>query len=353
MAARRASRAGGSARSTARAACARRAGCPAAARRRSAPTMPAWSCTTSNSVDLRYDASAWYPSYQGLPRSRGSGGSGIGETSLRLRARAARREQRDVVAGVDEAVGEQRHDELDAAVAGRRHGEPHRCDDGDAHRGQGTRRYARRTRVRKRGEACGPATCRNAAAVDDERERDVGGADGIVTLVEGSSFCISSRSGEIDPDHPQGLFFRDTRFVSELRLRSTGRRPSRSPRPPPIRSARCSCCAAHPSRGPRRLAPRGVPPPLHRAGDARGPRDRELRRGSRVLLGRARGRRRLRRPLRGQGGPGPQAGQARRRRRRRPGASRSPTSGSSFTRGDARRLHAASRASRARTCTTR
>jgi glycogen debranching enzyme len=44
------------------------------------------------------------------------------------------------------------------------------------------------------------------------------GADGIVTLVEGSSFCISSRSGEIDPTHPQGLFFRDTRFVSELRL---------------------------------------------------------------------------------------------------------------------------------------
>jgi glycogen debranching enzyme len=46
----------------------------------------------------------------------------------------------------------------------------------------------------------------------------VAGADGIVTLVEGSSFCISSRSGEIDPAHPQGLFFRDTRFVSELKL---------------------------------------------------------------------------------------------------------------------------------------
>ena len=32
------------------------------------------------------------------------------------------------------------------------------------------------------------------------------------------SFCISSRSGGIDPAHPQGLFFRDTRFISELRL---------------------------------------------------------------------------------------------------------------------------------------
>jgi len=29
------------------------------------------------------------------------------------------------------------------------------------------------------------------------------GADGIVTLVEGSSFCISSRGGEIDPAQPQ------------------------------------------------------------------------------------------------------------------------------------------------------
>jgi glycogen debranching enzyme len=43
-------------------------------------------------------------------------------------------------------------------------------------------------------------------------------AEGIVTLVEGSAFCISGRSGEIDPEHPQGLFFRDTRFLSELRL---------------------------------------------------------------------------------------------------------------------------------------
>ena len=45
---------------------------------------------------------------------------------LRLRARVAGREQRHVVAGVDEPVGEQRHDPLDAAVAGRRHREPHR-----------------------------------------------------------------------------------------------------------------------------------------------------------------------------------------------------------------------------------
>jgi glycogen debranching enzyme len=50
----------------------------------------------------------------------------------------------------------------------------------------------------------------------------IGGAEGVVTLVEGSSFCISSRAGEIDPEHPQGLFFRDTRFMSELRLTLNG-----------------------------------------------------------------------------------------------------------------------------------
>src|SRR5471030_1280824 len=51
------------------------------------------------------------------------------------------------------------------------------------------------------------------------------GAEGIVTLVEGSAFCISSRSGEIDPSRPQGLFFRDTRFISELRCTLNGLSP--------------------------------------------------------------------------------------------------------------------------------
>jgi glycogen debranching enzyme len=53
----------------------------------------------------------------------------------------------------------------------------------------------------------------------------LGGVDGVVTLVEGSSFCISNRAGEIDPDHPHGLFFRDTRFVSELRMTVNGAPP--------------------------------------------------------------------------------------------------------------------------------
>ena len=53
----------------------------------------------------------------------------------------------------------------------------------------------------------------------------IAGADGIVTLVEGSAFCISSRSGEIDPIHPHGLFFRDTRFLSEMHLTLNGAPP--------------------------------------------------------------------------------------------------------------------------------
>jgi glycogen debranching enzyme len=47
----------------------------------------------------------------------------------------------------------------------------------------------------------------------------LGGDGSTLTLVEGSSFCISSHSGDILPGLPQGLFFRDTRFLSELRLR--------------------------------------------------------------------------------------------------------------------------------------
>ena len=51
---------------------------------------------------------------------------------FRLRQRVAGREQRHVVAGVDESVREQRDDQLDASVAGRRHGEPDRRQNGDA-----------------------------------------------------------------------------------------------------------------------------------------------------------------------------------------------------------------------------
>ncbi|MDQ6910647.1 MAG: amylo-alpha-1,6-glucosidase, partial [Actinomycetota bacterium] len=53
----------------------------------------------------------------------------------------------------------------------------------------------------------------------------LGPPGGSVTLVEGSAFCISGRSGDIVPDSPQGLFFRDTRFLSRLELRVNEQRP--------------------------------------------------------------------------------------------------------------------------------
>ncbi|WP_104140360.1 glycogen debranching N-terminal domain-containing protein [Arthrobacter sp. ZGTC131] len=37
---------------------------------------------------------------------------------------------------------------------------------------------------------------------------------GSVTLVEGSSFCISLPNGDIHPEHPHGFFFQDTRMLS-------------------------------------------------------------------------------------------------------------------------------------------
>ena len=46
----------------------------------------------------------------------------------RPRLRVARREERDVVAGVDEPVREERDDTLGPAVRLRRHGEPHRAN---------------------------------------------------------------------------------------------------------------------------------------------------------------------------------------------------------------------------------
>jgi glycogen debranching enzyme len=39
-----------------------------------------------------------------------------------------------------------------------------------------------------------------------------------VTLVEGSSFCVSAHSGDIDPGRAEGLFVRDTRIVSRWSL---------------------------------------------------------------------------------------------------------------------------------------
>jgi glycogen debranching enzyme len=50
----------------------------------------------------------------------------------------------------------------------------------------------------------------------------VGLDGGTVTLVEGSSFCVSRNDGDIDAGPPHGVFFRDTRILSVWRLRLDG-----------------------------------------------------------------------------------------------------------------------------------
>lgn len=45
---------------------------------------------------------------------------------------------------------------------------------------------------------------------------------GAVTLVEGSSFCISLQKGDIFPHHPHGFFHRDTRVLSRWCLTING-----------------------------------------------------------------------------------------------------------------------------------
>ncbi|MFC9351788.1 glycogen debranching N-terminal domain-containing protein [Arthrobacter sp. NPDC057013] len=46
--------------------------------------------------------------------------------------------------------------------------------------------------------------------------------EGAVTLVAGSSFCISLRNGDIFPYHPHGVFYRDTRILSRWSLTVNG-----------------------------------------------------------------------------------------------------------------------------------
>jgi glycogen debranching enzyme len=45
---------------------------------------------------------------------------------------------------------------------------------------------------------------------------------GTVTLVEGTSFCISLPNGDIHPDYPHGMFFQDTRILSYWSLTING-----------------------------------------------------------------------------------------------------------------------------------
>ena len=52
-----------------------------------------------------------------------------------------------------------------------------------------------------------------------------GDSGGSVTLVEGAAFCISGRTGDVQPGVPHGLFFRDTRLLSCWSLLLDGESP--------------------------------------------------------------------------------------------------------------------------------
>ena len=47
-------------------------------------------------------------------------------------------------------------------------------------------------------------------------------ADGAVTLVEGQTFCLSGRTGDMSAEFPHGLFVLDTRVLSRWELRVGG-----------------------------------------------------------------------------------------------------------------------------------
>ena len=67
------------------------------------------------------------------PPDLGARSDFVDECELRGRARVTRREERDVVSCLDEAVGEERHHPLDPAVARRGHRKPDGREDCDPH----------------------------------------------------------------------------------------------------------------------------------------------------------------------------------------------------------------------------
>jgi glycogen debranching enzyme len=59
----------------------------------------------------------------------------------------------------------------------------------------------------------------------EESPPDQGSSYSPITVIEGSTFCISEPDGDILPDRPQGLFVRDTRMLSRWELRVDGLEP--------------------------------------------------------------------------------------------------------------------------------
>ncbi len=57
----------------------------------------------------------------------------------------------------------------------------------------------------------------------------IGAPGGLVTLLEGTTFCICETSGDVRPGGSQGLFVRDTRLISRLELSINGHIPESLP----------------------------------------------------------------------------------------------------------------------------
>ncbi|MFR9751959.1 glycogen debranching N-terminal domain-containing protein [Nocardia sp. 004] len=62
----------------------------------------------------------------------------------------------------------------------------------------------------------------NSAPLNSGEPTGFGGC-GSVTLVEGGTFCLSNRLGDVEPGKPHGLFFRDARVLSRWELLVNGR----------------------------------------------------------------------------------------------------------------------------------
>ena len=86
-----------------------------------------------------------------------------------------------------------------------------------------------------------------------------------VTLIEGSTFCISEPGGDIVPGQPQGLFIQDTRVLSRWTLTVDGRaaEPVTVQQADPHAAAFIGAPAAAP-RGPGRRRDAGHPAALPR-----------------------------------------------------------------------------------------
>ena len=129
----------------------------------------------------------------------------------------------------------------------------------------------------------------------------LGDPTSLVTLVDGQTFCLSSRSGDFDSNPAHGVYFADMRVLSRAHLRIGGTddraagRPAGCCRDGDLR--RAVCADRHLGGQPARR-----PPPPCRQRVARADRGAQLQPGPALDRRRARGRSRLRRRVRDQGG---------------------------------------------------